>query len=146
MGSTYLHLRHSSPHVLLPSQTCPIRSVPFRSEGFLESKLGDIWVVLFPARSHCKVQGWRSTGHTFLTRATKPGMLSRAYAVGLTYTFDLLYISLHLLSSELASEVPEVTSASWDAECLISTIESTCSSSEFGQLISGIYKDYTQIL
>lgn len=60
---------------------------------------------------------------TRLTSVTNPGMLSLAYAVGFTYTFDLLYTSLCLLSSGVWGLcTPELLPGS----CLISTMESTC--------------------
>ena len=58
-----------------------------------------------------------------MTSVTNPGMLSLAYAVGFTYTLDLLYTSLYLLSSAVWGVCsPELLPAS----CLISTMESTC--------------------
>lgn len=60
---------------------------------------------------------------TRFTNVTNPGMLSLAYAVGLTYTFDLLYTSLCFLSSRVLGVcAPELLAGS----CLISTMESIC--------------------
>ena len=63
-------------------------------------------------------------GLTRLTRATNPGILSFAYAVGLTYTFDLLYTNRYLSSSSAALFLGSPDSGR--SVRLISTIESVC--------------------